>query len=292
MTRIAIETQVQGAAQAAAELERIRASTRALSESVEGLREGASRPLLALDSLAEGSDEALAHQRRLIDDLGQHTDAVAGQMRLAFGRFFAGALRDGASFGDRLKGLFSGLASAILSELARLAQDRVFRLLFGQGSATAQAPATSPAGGILSGLPGLGSGGLLGDIVPGNLAAFVGPALGGLTGLLQGNIRRAVASTGLGIAGALLGGPVGGLIGAAIGGFFQSGGERIVTRPTLLAVGETGPERVRIEPLAAGAGPAPAGIRIDGLALIDEIGMARLERLIERAMRNAARRII
>ncbi|MDR7537421.1 MAG: hypothetical protein QN183_13780 [Armatimonadota bacterium] len=62
---------------------------------------------------------------------------------------------------------------------------------------------------------------------------------------------------------------------------FQSGGEILATRPTGLVVGERGPERVTVQPLAAAGDRRPAGgpvINVFGPLLADEITWARFER--------------
>jgi hypothetical protein len=71
----------------------------------------------------------------------------------------------------------------------------------------------------------------------------------------------------------------------------RSGGSGIYTSPSLIAVGEVGPEEVFVRPLANG-GPMGGGpqINISGPAIFDGISMNRFINSIETAMRRNSNR--
>lgn len=74
-----------------------------------------------------------------------------------------------------------------------------------------------------------------------------------------------------------------------LSGFFQTGGERIFNKPSLIAVGETGnPERVNVTPLANGGESNRGGMR--GGVYIDARG-SNGEREIQKAIMRAFRRM-
>jgi len=88
---------------------------------------------------------------------------------------------------------------------------------------------------------------------------------------------------------AALGQPFGSIVGStlqgALSGSFATGGEGIFTRRSLIQVGEMGPERVKVEPLANGGGGGMA-LNINGPLYADEVTLNRLVKMIERKMRQ------
>jgi hypothetical protein len=74
---------------------------------------------------------------------------------------------------------------------------------------------------------------------------------------------------------------------------FQHGGEGVFTQPTLFRAGEVGPERVRVEPLAGGAGSGgSSGVTVifQGTNIIDAFSRRRFIREQERLISAEARR--
>lgn len=65
---------------------------------------------------------------------------------------------------------------------------------------------------------------------------------------------------------------------------FQTGGEALFTRPSLITVAETGPERVNVSPLASSRRGGGVNIIFDGPVATDALGFSSLVKEIERAM--------
>jgi hypothetical protein len=162
-----------------------------------------------------------------------------------------------------------------------------------------------------AGAAGVGGGGagaipnLVGGAAPGG--AFAGatignlgiPIVGGiLTGILTGNVKAGIGQALGSIAGFAIGGPIGALLGGAAGGFlgglFQRGGEFTANKPTLIGVGEAGPERVSITPTGRGGSRGGSGVTIviQGPAIFDEISMSRFAEQVQRSLVTSGRRAL
>jgi hypothetical protein len=120
----------------------------------------------------------------------------------------------------------------------------------------------NPLGGVISGTGG-GTG----------LFNFIGSLLG--------------AGTGAGIPGLQFLGPSPPVGAGGLAGLFQTGGSRIFTRPSLIAVAETGAERVDVRPLAGG-GPSMA--RGGGNTIVIDARGSNGEAEIEKAVRRGLRK--
>jgi len=96
------------------------------------------------------------------------------------------------------------------------------------------------------------------------------------------------------------------LFATSFGGFFAAGGERTFTRPTFIGVGENGPERVTISPLAGATSggddpvtgiistsqPIAVNVNIAPGAVIDGISSVRFARGIARQVRGQLSRAV
>ena len=90
------------------------------------------------------------------------------------------------------------------------------------------------------------------------------------------------------------GGLGGGLFGGLLDGIFQSGGSRVVSRPTLFMAGEAGPERVQFSPLGGGTYGQESGVSVHIApgAIIDFMSVNRFARRIGRAVATNQRRAV
>jgi TP901 family phage tail tape measure protein len=236
-------------------------------------------------------------------DVAFHTETVARSMHQSFQQFFVAAIRSGESFSTLMKDLFSSIADAVIAEFARIAASQVFRILFGVGGGASRGTIGTASGGALAGTgaAGGGQGGLLGGAVGTGLLAGGAGFLGGQL-LQQLDLPKAVSGIGGALLGAglgfAIGGPIGALIGGlggGFGGFFQTGGQRIVHQPTLIGVGETGPELVSVTPLGSRAAHGAGGgvaVVFNGPTIIDDISMLSFERRMARAVRTQQGRVV
>ncbi len=128
---------------------------------------------------------------------------------------------------------------------------------------------------------GIGSllGPLLGLIIPGPLGGILGPLVGLIPGLddILENIGDLVKD---------FGDFFGDLFDDLFGWLFQRGGDFVTSRPMLIGVGEGAPERVRITPLGAHGGSDGATVVFQGPTVMDEIGLRRFTRTLQREMRR------
>lgn len=67
---------------------------------------------------------------------------------------------------------------------------------------------------------------------------------------------------------------------------FQTGTSSVFTRPTLIGVGENGPELVNVSPLGGRTARGGLTLQLNGPAIFDSIGMNRFTREIDRALSN------
>jgi len=83
----------------------------------------------------------------------------------------------------------------------------------------------------------------------------------------------------------------GGGIGATLGGM-QHGGEQIVTRPTMIRVGEAGAERIRVTPLNGSAVGGSGGmvVQVQGPLVLNDIGMTQFTRSMMRVIQRESGR--
>ena len=266
-----------------------------------------------------------------ISRVGVSSINMAGVIQSAMQTSFSNILRGAVGFGEGLRSIFEAIANAVIAEFAKIAANEVFRILFGgadvgAGAAVGQ-QVLSQSGGSLFGGQTTGGLGLAGFFSPtassigfgvetlfgaaagefaGNLALSFGkfgpalvagiPALIGsiLKSVIGGTVGRIIGGLGGVVSGFLLGGPVGAVIGGLLGGFFQHGGSFITQRPQLIGVGERGAERVTIEPLggAPARGAGGATIIFSGINVFDGIAAAEGARVIQRALRVEAGRVV
>ena len=147
-----------------------------------------------------------------------------------------------------------------------------------------------------------GAGDAIGSATSGiasGIGSYIGPIIGGVVNLINGDIKKAIASTTLGIAGTVLGnallpgigGFIGGGLGSFFGGLFQRGGEAIFSQPTFIGVGEKGAERVFVEPLAGGTGRGGGSgtvIQFVGPTILDEYTLQAFIDEVSRRMKGRA----
>ncbi len=269
----------------------------------------------------EGQSEQSTERMKLTFlDFNTTAFNVAGSIQQVFRRTFQDLASGAITFGSIFKTIFSGIIGSVLDEFAKLAADTVFQILFtgtdvGAGRQAGQQVLEQSGGSLFGGgTSGLGLAGFFSPTASsvgfgvetifgavageaaGNLALSLGkfgPALvAGIPGLIGAILRRVVGGTvgrilgGLGgaLSGFLVGGPIGAVIGGLLGGFFQTGGSGIVTSPSLIAVGEHGPERFSVRPLVGAAGSAINGVTIiiQGDLITDDLSVSRLARRIAR----------
>jgi hypothetical protein len=153
---------------------------------------------------------------------------------------------------------------------------------------------TSGIGGLFGALGGGGGiGSTLGFFAGNAILPGIGGPIGSILGSLVGNFLPDIFGGLLGGLGDIFGGLLGG-IGSFFGGLFQHGGDTVVTRPTLLGVGEVGPERVSIRPLAGrqGGGNGGTTVVVQGPLIIDEIGMSRFTSGVADGVSRAQSRVL
>lgn len=244
------------------------------------------------DTEAEGRGTFASLSQRM-REMGTVATGVQQGLRSGFSSAFGQITRGGFTMANAIRSVFTSIADSILQQFARVAADRVFRVLFGDlGSSGSLGSARAQGRGIVSG------GGLLGGGAGGNA---VGPS-----GLLGGNaasVGAAAATLALPAISRFLGDIFGDLFGGGdslftalfggVGALFQTGGERIVTRPTLIGVGEVGPERVQVTPLANGRrGTGGMTLVFQGPTILDDASFPQFERMVERAVARGNRRIV
>lgn len=254
------------------------------------------------EAAAESSFTTVGTRIDFLGTIGQRSAGIlADAFNGAFGQITQGSLAFGRLFGQ----VFSSVVDSVLAQFARLAADKVFQILFGtvESGDIGRAAVSSPGG--LTG--GFGSTGLFGAVGVGGgaAAAFAGllPLALGIASLDPGTAVGSILGTALGAfigtfifpgLGTLAGAAIGGSAGGFIGGLFQTGGSKVITSPQLIGVGEVGPERVTVEPLAG----APAGSRggvtlvLNGPTVFDEVTMQGFIRMVELAVNRTGNRIV
>jgi TP901 family phage tail tape measure protein len=153
----------------------------------------------------------------------------------------------------------------------------------------------APAAGAGSGAglaAGLGIAGSIGLVLSQALSGNKkGAALTAGGSVIGGGLGFALGGpAGLGL-GALLGGSFGSLF----GGLFQHGGEFMVSSPTMIGVGEMGPERVSITPMGGRAGAGGSGSHIHfhgGITVLDDLNMIKLERRLSGGVARQRGRVV
>lgn len=223
-----------------------------------------------LQRLSEESDTA---NKQVIDDLtdtGVRGVAVAQRMHGAMQNFFVNMIKGAESTKNLVKQFFIDLADAILAEFARIAASEVFKVIFG-----GEGGGGGGGGGFLSGVFGGGGGSPFGSILSTGASLLGGLNFGSL--FSGGSGLSAATNTFL-----------------SGGSFYQTGGRRIVQRPTLFAAGEHGlPEEVSVRPLG-GRAPIGAGATIvfSGINIVDPISRVDFERAISRSIIRGNRDIL
>ena len=196
--------------------------------------------------------------------------SVLGQMGGAAGATaFAGTAAAGA------EGLTSGLQAGLQQEAVAESLD-----LTSLSADAAAGSLTGVAGtgfGAASGLKGVGGASLTAS------AGLIGfsALLGGLAGGKKKRGLGVLIGAGIGLA---FGNP---LLGAQLGGAlpFQHGGDSIVTRPTLMAVGEMGPESISVRPLtASGTNGGGVVLNVSGPLIMNDLTMAQFMRQVMRGL--------
>lgn len=117
------------------------------------------------------------------------------------------------------------------------------------------------------------------------LGSFLGGSVSGFTSGTSDVLST--VGTAIGSFFGPIGGVIGGFAGSLLGGFFQTGGRRIVTGPTPILAGERGPELVSVTPLAGGA--AAMGeqvINFNEAVVLDGISLNTFVRRISRAVQK------
>lgn len=85
----------------------------------------------------------------------------------------------------------------------------------------------------------------------------------------------------------------GGGLGSIISGFFQTGGSRVFASPSLIAVGETGAERVTVSPLGGGRDGGGGGVYqfiFQGPVVTNSVGIDQFADLVSRRLGQLERR--
>lgn len=276
------------------------------------------------EGLGQEGEKALQRIDRGIADLGveidKHNQAVWGigatwagveaavdqgiiDMRKGMATNLAEILKGHQSVGDGIVKIWGSITDAIINKFAQLVVDEGFnwvrKLMIGEGAATNWTQA------LFSSLSGLGS--MLKDTLSG-VVDWLGSALSGVVSGLASSIGSGIGSffggggggggdegggmwstigAGIGSFFGPVGTVAGGFLGDLFGGFFATGGEQIVTRPTLFMAGEAGSERVNVTPMAGGRGGAGGvTMNFNGPFITDPYSMKLFlrgqERLLER----------
>jgi hypothetical protein len=198
-------------------------------------------------------------------------DQVIRGTRLNMGHELAEVLKGHQSVTAGIKKVWDSMVSGILDKVAQFAVDEGFKLLkqllTGEGADTSWA--SSLINVLTGGFDNLLSIGTslfdkLASIDWGGIASSIGGIFSGGGGIFGGG-------------GDLLGGALG-FVGDLFGGFFASGTDQIVSRPTMVMVGEGGPERLQVTPIGTTGmgGRGGTTVNISGFSLIDNYQSRRL----------------
>ena len=206
------------------------------------------------------TDESLKNAERMRSAWGSTTLDITGFFIGLHGRItgiFTDLIRGNASVAETFKRIWGSILDEVAAMFAKLAANWVFQALARMFGLTETG---GGGGGIdLGKIFGGGGSSLLGSLFSGGVGAFAGWALGGP-----------------------LGGLLGGSLGGLFGGLFQTGGESVVSRPTLFMAGEVGPEQVSVRPLT---GPmstrSGASFNFYGPVIADEYSWRRFRRMME-----------
>jgi len=184
---------------------------------------------------------------------------------------------------------FNGIVSNFDSVVGALSGG--FSSLLNVGSSLIDSIGSVDWGGIFSGIGNFFGGGGGGGYGGGYDDDGGGGGLGSLASLgyniFSGNWLGAAGSLFGG--GDLLGdvfGGVGDFVSDIFGGFFATGTDQMVSSPKLVMVGENGPERLQVTPMAGGGiGGGTIEARFYGPTLIDNYGAAKMRRELQRLVR-------
>lgn len=228
--------------------------------SADTANQAATRLSLTVENLTANFGHFLDVLGDAVTDFGTLEEAarrVGNTIRQSFTTAFADTLKGVKSLGDALEDAFKSIVDSIIEELARLAAQRVFKVILG--------------------------------IFQGNK----GGAIEAGTGNQAESQALSAIGTAIGSAFGPVGAAIGGFFGSALGGLFQTGGSQVVSSPTLLGVGEHNqPEKVTVEPLSGGSRGGGGAIVFQGPTIVDEITMSRFARTIAEAQRREGRRRI
>lgn len=252
------------------------------------------------------ADDAARQIKGIFGKLTFDTISVFGSIHSALSQQIAGIMKGTETLGQGIKGFFASMVDSVINELARLSANQILQWLMGSSGSE---PVSGSIGGILGGvLQGVSGGGLgilsnFASLFSGGGGATAAGALGELgintdllaAGSLDAFASEFAASSFLGPAAFALpflgggGGIVQSItsgisdvisgIGDFFGGLFQTGTDQIVSRPTLMMVGEAGPERLKVSPMSgAGLGGGGGGVvvNVQGLSLMDNYSARRL----------------
>lgn len=222
-------------------------------------------------------EEAMARLRKQQEDSGQTikgawqraTEGIKGAWEQMFVDIFTGA----KNFGQALRNFWKSVVNQLLSALAKWVASKLWDLLMSRLknveralNSVARAKRRAGFGGfltkvgsVLSFVPGL-------NVVGGAISA-IGSVIGGGGGGIGGifNIARSIFG-------------------------FQSGGEISVSRPTLFAAGEVGPERVRVEPLTARRQRGTTNVQFNAPVILDGITARQFARIMMEEMQRESLR--
>ena len=241
----------------------------------------------AIERLPVTTDDAARRIKQTFGNLAFDSITVFTSMHSALQNSIANVMKGTESLGQGIKNFFKGTVDSIINDLSRLSANQILGLLFDIDPMTGkpvQGALGGVGGGILSvigggigqalGLPNLGS----------SIAEFLGFGGGGGPGIFGpvgaaapegGAIAASFAAEAAAAAAAESFG-IGELLSFAFG-VFQTGTDQIVTRPTLAVVGEAGPERLRVQPLAGvESGGGGVTVNFNGLTMMDNYSARRL----------------
>ena len=208
----------------------------------------------------------------------ENTRESTAEIRSTWQEQFRNIIVDAESWQQQIIGVASQTIASIISEFqqgvdVKLHFDISASGAGGQAEEARVVEAIIAAFGLaFGGLPGAGAAGVISGIIPEDIKEVIGDIVGGISDFIGDAI-----------------GDIGDFFGDLFGGFFQHGANMVAARPTLLAVGEAGPERVRITPLGAHESAAQT-IVFNGPTIMDEVGMRRFLRQVDRGIRRRSAR--
>lgn len=248
-------------------------------------------------------------------------------LRDAWDNLFINIMTRAKTFGEAFKSFWQEVATVIMSQIARIVASKVWNSLFkgtsfegmlgipgggGKEGSTAQAGtaaielargATEAAAAANGAATGMEQAGAKATGAASNIGGFSAATLQGATAVL-GFAALLNSLSGKKKKGALLGGLAGLAIGSLVGmpmigmqvggilGGMQHGGSFTVSRPSLMAVGEMGPERVSVTPMGTGMRDPNRGPQVifNAPVIVDGISERHFARRIQRSLGREARR--